>query len=179
MRRKPTSIEARPAQPTPEDLRDILLNFIRTHWYGGQSGPDRVQFYKDRRLLLKWVVLKFAAWLDQRGVTLPPERYREIMLKNILQPALAHGQVIRIAFVPAYLGKTVETHLAMHGDEYYDEAKSLRHRLQSVLAGASRSIVATPVDPVRELAAAARLLQPKKPTRKTRVNPQLRQGELL
>jgi len=159
-------------QPTPQELLDSLLAFIETHFYSGHP----LAFTKDKPRLLQWVVLKLATWLDERGVTLSTDRYREIMVNKILMEALRHGNTSKIDYLPAWLGKTVESHLAIHGEDYYDEAKSIRNLVDHAVMVAGQARVTQP-DPVRELAAAARLLKStrkaQKPVRKQAINPQL------
>src|SRR4051812_40766162 len=112
-------------QPTPLELRDELLRFIERQFY-----PNRpVDFAKDTPRLLKWVVLKLAEYLDDRAVAIPTARYIEIMTgeKGILMEALRFGNTGNIAYLPAWLGRCVESHLAVHGEDYYDEGKLIRN----------------------------------------------------
>lgn len=156
---------ARP-QSTPEELRDELLRFIQRHFY-----TDNIAFQKDRPRLLKWVVLKPAAWLEERGVTVSPERYINILRDRILMEALRHGTG-EVKYVPAYLGRVVDLHLAHHGEEYYQAAKTLRDASDGALRLAKAGIGSAP-DPVRQLASAARLLRAKKRPAKGPVKTQL------
>lgn len=152
-------------QPTPSDLIIHLEAFIRTKWYPG----DNVGFSKDRPLLHRVVILKLATYLQAKGVTIPAARYREIM-DAILMDALLHGEQPR--YVPAWLGKVMQTHLAIHGEDYYEEGKALRNRFDSVLstlAGQPRR----ERDPVRELADAARLVKARKRVKNAPVKAQL------
>lgn len=141
-------------QQTPEELLASVLEFVERKFYAG----DRVAFIKDRKRLLSWVVLRLATWLDERGVTLSPERYREILVDRILMEAVLHGNTYGIRYRPAWLGKVVESHLRLHGEDYYEEAKSLRNLADSCLSVAAASVRRDP-DPVRELARAASLVK--------------------
>jgi len=146
-------------QPTPDELRDTLLNFIQTHFYPGQP----VVFAKDRPRLLKWVVLKLATYLDEKAVSISTARYQEIMQK-VLMEALRFGDTGNITYLPAWLGRCVESHLAVHGEGYYEEGKLARESVQTYLSGALKIAQAglQGRDPIREMADAARLLKAKK-----------------
>lgn len=144
----------RPKQITSQELRDDLLQFIRQKFYEA----DYVSFYKDTRLLLKWVVLWPASWFNKRGVTIPAARYKEI-LTGILMTAVRLGNTGAIRYRPAWLMKVVQSHFAIHGDEYYEAAKSIRNLAEHALLVAGKAAQRAP-DPVGELAAANRLLKP-------------------
>lgn len=154
-------------QPTPDDLVAGLLTFIRTKFYAENFGA----FAKDKRRLLDWVVLYPARWFDERGVTVPATRYREI-LTGILLQSVQLGNTGAITYPPAWLAKVVQSHFAHHGDELYEEAKSMRNLVETALLVAGQARRSDP-DPVRELAQAARLLRSKKVTEKRRSNGQL------
>jgi hypothetical protein len=144
-----------------------VLDFIQRKFYSSQA----VSFAKDRPRLLGWVVLKLAVYLDDRAVTISPERYLEIMTgdQGILMEALRFGNTGQITYLPAWLGKVVESHLAVHGDEYYEEGKALRNHLQSAINLARAGLQGRDLDPIRELAAAARLLKPaRRPLKRAR-----------
>lgn len=157
-------------QPTPEELRDTLLHFIQTHFYKGQP----VAFAKDRPRLLKWVVLKLASYLDDKAVSISTERYQEIMQK-VLMEALQFGDTGNITYLPAWLGRCIDSHLDVHGEGYYEEGKAARENVQTHLSGALKIAHAglQGRDPVREMAEAARLIRPQKRPVKTVVKEQL------
>jgi hypothetical protein len=170
-----TSHSNRPApkQPTPLELRDACLDFLRRKFYPDQN----VAFAKDRPRLLKWVVLWPAKWLDEKGVTLPADRYREIFF-SVFFDALNHGTP-NPDYRPAWLAQVIQSHFRIQGERYYDEAK--RHRDSSARLAApnlAANIIASarPIDPVRDLAAAHDLLKParaKRGPKKGPVNDQL------
>lgn len=145
-------------QPRTEDVQGAILRFIQGHFYQGQA----LAFAKDRPRLLKWVVWKLASYLDEKAVTIPGDRYIEIMLvkPGILMEALRFGDTGNITYLPAWLGKVVESHLRIHGEDYYTEGKALRNHLEGALTIAHRGLQGR--DPVREMAEAARLLKPSK-----------------
>jgi hypothetical protein len=154
-------------QPTPQELLDGLLDFLSRKFY--QNHP--LQFAKDRPRLLDWVVLWPARWFDERGVTIPATEYRKIF-ESVFMQALVFGKAEKITYFPAYLAKVIQSHFAMHGEEYYESAKSMRNQVDHALLIAGSARHAAP-DPVRELAQAARLVKPKKLPRKPPVNAQL------
>jgi hypothetical protein len=160
-------------QPRSDEVRDTILNFIRTKFYQGHY----VEFAKQQRDLLRWVVFELAVYLDTRAVTIPATRYIEIMVgdKGILMEAIRFMVASKINYIPAYLRQCVQSHLSIHGEDYYNEGKSLRNALDAVLKIAQHS-VAVEADPVRELAAAARLLKPRKAVFKA---PKIQQPDLL
>ena len=167
MRSKPQPPLPARKQPTPVELRDSLLEFIERKFYQGH----RIEFVKDRPRLLDWVVLWLARWLDERGVTIPADRYREIVT-GVLMDALRFGNTENITYLPAWLAKVLQSHVAVHGDEIYDEGKNLRSVLERTLLVTGRQVGRVP-DPVRELAQAAKLLKPKTRPQKPAVNAQL------
>lgn len=145
----------RPKQQTSQELRDELLGFLQRKFYQG----DGVAFAKDRRRLLDWVVLWPACWLNERAVTVTADRYRSIFMA-VLMEAVIHGSE-KVRYRPAWLRQVIQSHFAVHGDEYYEEAKSVRNLVENAVLMAGRSVVAAP-DPVRELATAKALLTPPK-----------------
>ncbi len=140
-------------QPTSPELTEELLRFIQVKFYP----DDPVEFTKDKPRLLRWVVFEFARWLERRGVTLRPARFLEIIRDNVLMEALRHGNTGNIAYRPGYLRMVVQRHLAHHGEEYYEEGKSIRTLAETALLAAQRPNVPAP-DPIRDLAQADRLL---------------------
>lgn len=149
--------QARP-EPLAEEIQAGLLEFLRRKFYA----EDGVAFCKDRERLLKWVVLWPAAWFRQRGVTVHGDAYREIFFKVMLQ-ADAHRSE-RIRYRPAWLKMVLQSHFRLHGEDYYEEAKSMRAVTEKLLLLAGRETHAP--DPVGELAIAHRILMTKKPQKK-------------
>lgn len=156
---------------TPE-VRDTLLDLIRAKFY--QDHPQA--FFKDRRRLMEWVVFYPATWFARRGVSsgLPLARYKDIM-SAVLIDAAAFQRATKVNYLPAYLRQVIVSHMQVHGDEYYDEAKSARNLVERTMLIAGQARIPEP-DQVRELAqaaAAARLLRPTKRPIKAQVNRQL------
>lgn len=111
----------RPRQQTPKEVLDALLGFVERKWYDG----DSVNFTKDTRRLLQWVLLWPAReFFNKKGVAVPAARYRELMMQILMDATVF--QTGNIAYRPAWLGKVVQSHFQIHGDEIYDEAKSIR-----------------------------------------------------
>ena len=150
----------RPKQQTSTELRNALLEFIQTKFY---PAPEHwLTFQKDQPRLLAWVVLWPAKWLDERGVTLPAARYQELIVNALLE-GLRHGDTANIAYLPAWLGRVVQSHFNHQEEVIYAEAKSLAPTLEQTLAGlAAVAAAARQPDPVREMATAAGLLKPAK-----------------
>jgi hypothetical protein len=155
-------------QPTSPELIDSLLALIQSKFYHGAG----ISFLKDRPRLLKWVVLYPATWLKARAVSLPADRYKSI-LTEILIDAATFCEPTKVTYLPAYLRQVVTSHFQVHGDEYYDEAKSIRNQVESVMLLTAMAGRTPAPDPVRELAQAASLLKVKKPSRKPAVKDQL------
>jgi hypothetical protein len=142
-----SSREARPRQTVAVEIRNDLLGVIRNQFYA-DAAPG--QFQKDRNFLLTQVVLWPAGYLDKRGVTLPPQRYKAILL-DVFNGIKAHGQTGAIKYWPGYLMHCVQTHFRVHGEEYYNEGKALRATLDKII----RKAPAIPTaDPIRVMAEA-------------------------
>lgn len=157
MKGTPKGIRRR--QASPEELISTILGFISARFY--QADPK--SFAQDRSRLLKWVVLKPAAWLDERGVTVHPDDYRSLFVdqdNGLLMIALRHGNVEGIKYRPAWLGAAVESRLRIQGDRLYQMAKDHERRMSADIADrvvAALGGIATGrgPDPVRQLALAA------------------------
>jgi hypothetical protein len=94
------------------------------------------------------------------GVTLPAEKYREIFMA-VFMDGLRFGDTENITYLPTWLAKVIQSHFDHHGDEIYEQAKSIRALAENALFSAGKLAKSGP-DPVRELAAASRLLRPQK-----------------
>ncbi|MGA2178823.1 MAG: hypothetical protein ABSH15_04490 [Verrucomicrobiota bacterium] len=154
-------------QQTSQELKDDLMGFLQRKFYEGHA----VEFRKDYRRLLEWVVLWPAKWLIEKGVSLPDDRYREIFM-TVFMDSLRFGNTDGIKYLPAWLAKVIQSHFAVHGDEIYESAKSIRTLAEHALLSAGKALQARP-DPVRELAAAARLVKPAKAAKKPSQKEQL------
>jgi hypothetical protein len=141
-------------QTTSQELTDDLLALLQRKFYQG----DAVGFNKDKKQLLIRVVLWPATYLDERGVTLPTERYKMIFTEVIIQ-ALQYGNTGRIKWRPAWLAGCIQSHFKIHWEEIYAEAKSPRSLADNALLSVRRLPLAQAPDPVREMALAAQLLK--------------------
>lgn len=146
----------RPQQQTPQELLDSLMDFLCRKFYPGET----VAFAKDRPRLLSWVALWPASWLRSRGVTIHPDRYREIFFK-VFMDAQAFGSE-KIKYRPAWLRMVIQSYFAHHGEAIYEEAKSLRAMVEQTMQMATRNGASSVADPIAELAAARRLVSPRK-----------------
>jgi hypothetical protein len=142
-------------QPTPQDLTDSCLNFLRTKFYR----DDAVSFAKDRSRLLEWVVLWPASWLNDRGVTIHGDAYREIFIKTFLEADM--HRATKITYLPAWLRYVIQSHFKIHGEDYYQAAKNVRTLAEHALIVAGQHRQPTP-DPVREMANAHQILASQK-----------------
>ena len=154
------------------ELLESLLHFVEAKFYPGHPVP----FAKDKPRLLSWVILWPAAWLAGRGVTLPPDRYRNLIQKILIQAQANSAEEIK--YLPAWLRQVVQSHFRMHGDEIYDEAKAIRNLTEQALKNLSVGAKNAP-DPVTELARINRLLNVAKKPLKTAPKIPASQGQLL
>ena len=158
-------------QPTPQELTESCLTLLRTKFY---QGNDR-EFFQDRSRLLGWVVLYPASWLNRRGVTIHGDKYRQIFVDVFLQAA-AHVKS-KVKYRPAYLRQVIQSHLAIHGEDYYEAAKTVRNLAEAtlLLIGTPNATAQAAPDPVRKLAEARDILtalKPKQRVVKTFVKPE-------
>lgn len=154
-------IQVRARQPVASEIKDSICDFICRHYYPG----ERVRFLKDQTFLLREVVLWPAKWFDTRGVTIPGQRYQDLMISSgkppgILMDALRYGDPPK--YPPAYLMACVQRHFDVHGESLYEEAKSVTWAIDRVISGLQSTATLAPPDPIRDLARAANLLRPRK-----------------
>lgn len=133
------------------------MEFLRRKFYEGFA----VNFAKDRHRLLTWVALWPAAWLKQRAVTVTEAEYKKIFF-GVFMDALRFGDTGNITYLPAYLRRVIQSHFAMHGDEIYEGAKSVRNLTENALLMAGKLAARAEPDPVADLARAHRLLTARK-----------------
>lgn len=151
-------------QPTPKELTDACLEILRSKFYG-RSPEEMKAFAQDRMRLLKWVVLWPAAWLNDKAVTIHGDKYREIFVKVFIQAA-THVES-KVKYRPAYLRQVIQSHFKIHGEAYYEEAKAVRSLADQALLLVGKMPVVQTLDPVRQMADAARLIKPVKKQAKT------------
>ena len=156
--RVPDPVEARPREAIPQEIIQDVLAAIRSACYASNDVAPK-QWYQDRVFLLQRVVLWPAGWLHKRGVSLPPARYKEILL-GIIKDIRIHGQASTVKYWPGYLAKCVQDHFKHNEDNLYNEAKAFRAVLERTLGIAKLAAVPqTPssLDPVRQLEELRRL----------------------
>lgn len=134
MKPKKPAAAPRATQETPEEIINDLMQFIRSAFY--QQNPA---WFKDQHFIRERVVTWPASWLDGRGVTLPPGRYKEILI-NIFMIIKQNGNTGSVQYWPRYLLHCVQQHFKHHGDEIYEEGKSLRAITDLALSTCRRSM---------------------------------------
>ena len=158
-------------QPVAEELTAALLDFLRRKFYTAPG--DEKCFFQDRRHLISWVVFWPATWLNKKGVTIHGDAYREIFFKVFFQAAA--NMTSKVKYRPAYLRQVIQSHFKIHGEDYYNDAKSVRNLADHAMVLVGQFKPAGP-DPVREMAKARELLtslKPKKAQAKPAVKTQL------
>ena len=159
-------------QPVSDELRESLLDFLRRKFYQGKG--DGLKFIQERSRLLSWVVLWPASYLDEKGVSIHGEKYREIFHKVFLQADSNRAE--KITYRPAWLKEVIQSHFRIHGEEYLVEAKSVRSLVERTMLLTGKLPSAAAADPVAELAKQREILiklGPKKTTLKPVVKEQL------
>lgn len=124
----------RSAPPTTmEQAVDELLAAIRWRFYAAPESGSH--FHRDRRMLL-YALTWPATWLEHRGLTCPPDRYRRL-IDDRLAAIAAHGHPARYGpYFPRYLLKCLQDFFERHGDDLYGDLKHIRNALDQVLASA-------------------------------------------
>jgi len=133
LRRKRPEASERPAQETPAEIIEDLMQFVRTSFYQGNPA-----WYKDQHFIRQRVVTYPASWLNSRAVTLKPERYKEVMI-NIVRIIKLNGNTGSVQYWPRYLLHCVQEHLKHHGEELYNEGKSIRAQTDIALVACQRA----------------------------------------
>ena len=139
-----------------DDAVRQLLEEVRGGFYAGHPARD---FHRDRRMLL-YALTWPASWLERRGLTCPPARYRGLLADRLAAIA-AHGDPARYgAYFPTYLLKCLQDWFDHHGEELYGELKHIRNALDQVLASAKfATIVQRDAQNVEFLAATHHLIR--------------------
>jgi hypothetical protein len=118
--------------PVVDELVADLLALIQRRFYAQRPPAD---FQRDRRTLL-YALTWLAAWLEHRGLTCTPARYRAWLTER-LEAIAVHGDPARYGgYFPAYLLKCLQDWLRHHGDELDTELKHVRNALDQVLQSA-------------------------------------------
>ncbi|HYE32617.1 MAG TPA: hypothetical protein VEH27_14410 [Methylomirabilota bacterium] len=143
-------LKPRPEQQTPVEIVNDLLFSIRNQFY--IDAPTK-KWAQDSAFIRRNVVLWPAAWLNNRGVTLPPARYKEIIL-GVLNEVKVHGKTAVVKYWPGYLKHCLQEHFKHQGERYYEEAKALRASIETALQMAGSATAK--VDPITVMAEARR-----------------------
>lgn len=118
------------ADPLAATTEELLLA-IRLRFYVHHP----TDYHRDRQRLLHAITWP-ATWLDERGLTCAPPRYRKL-IDDRLQAIAAHGDPARYGgYFPSYLLKCLQDWFDRHGEELYSELKHIRNALDQLLASA-------------------------------------------
>lgn len=151
-------------EQTPAELVAELLAVVRAQFYPDSLVADaraRKRWFQEQHIIKSWVVLWPAAWLDERGVWLSPERYREALL-GIFNEVKQHGDTGDVKNWPRYLAACVQSRFKIRAEEFLSEGKSARAVVERVALGLMKPEKATAAkrgeDVVRALAGAKAVL---------------------
>ena len=144
----------RPKQEITAKILGEILGSIRGFFYA-KAEPKK--WFQDLPFLRQNVVLWAAHWLDRKGVTLPPERFRDI-LTGIFKDIAVHRQAETVQYWPGFLAHCVQVHFEHHGEAYYEEGKSFRAILERTAMAYSHPQAAAP-DSLARMAESYRLLK--------------------
>jgi hypothetical protein len=140
--RKPVKTPAlRPKAETSAGIGpagDLILEFlqmIRSQFYFDK--PD-FHFHQHRSILIKAFTYP-ASYLAARGMTqeLPAARYRHLV-QDVIQEVKRFGQMSSAISPAHYFFKVMQTHMQHHGEDYYDECRSVRNAVAQITAGVSK-----------------------------------------
>lgn len=111
-----------------------LLTAVRNGFYG----EDPEAWFKDQHFIKRNVILWPASFVVRKGFTMSPERYKSAVLE-VFQGIKQHGQTGAVKFWPGYLMKCIQDHFKIHWEEYYQEAKAIRTKVDLALFAAQRA----------------------------------------
>lgn len=142
-------VSERPRQQLPAEIVQDLMQSIRGAFYGDMAERWFAQQADIKRMFITWP----AGWLNGKGVTLAPERYKGLLLEIIRDVKLnVRGEV---HYWPRYLAHCVQMHFKCHGDEIYEEGKAFRNQVDRTLTGCQKAVAASQGhDPIKALALA-------------------------
>lgn len=136
MRPKPQPRE----EQTPAELVADLMGAVRRQFYPDSLTEDaraKKKWFQEQHLIKSWVVLWPATWLDERGVWLAPERYKEAVL-GILNDVKQHGDTAAVRNWPRYLASCVQSRFGIRAEEFLEEGKKARTIVERVALGLTR-----------------------------------------
>ncbi|MEM8550698.1 MAG: hypothetical protein AAGF10_07900 [Verrucomicrobiota bacterium] len=106
-----------------------LLGLLRRQFY---IDVDERVYFKHRQALVHAITWP-AAWLGGRGLCVPADRYRDLIVDRLLE-IKKHGDWDKHQkYFPRYLLKCIQEHFRHHGDALYEEFKSLSFTVDRVL----------------------------------------------
>ena len=157
-------MNAAQTEQTPAELVADLLGVVRAQFYPDSLVADeraRKRWFQDQHLIKSWVILWPAKWLDERGVWLPPERYRAALL-GIFNEVKQHGDTGGVKSWPRYLAMCVQSRFKIRAEEFLKEGKEARTIVEHVALGLAKPAQAAEARRgeglVRALAAAGAVL---------------------
>jgi hypothetical protein len=117
------------------DLVQEFLQMIRNQFYFDK--PD-FHFHQHRSILIKAFTYP-ASWLATRGMTreIPADRYRQL-IQDVIQEVKRFGQMSTSRSPAHYFFKVMQTHMQHHGEDYYDECRSVRNAVAQITAGMTK-----------------------------------------
>lgn len=124
-------------EQTPAELVAELMGVIRRQFYPDSLTDDaraQKRWFQEQHLIKAWVVLWPAGWLHERGVWLPPERYRQALL-DILTEVRQRGNTEGVQSWPRYLAKCVQSRFQIRAEEFLEEGKAARAVVERVALG--------------------------------------------
>lgn len=124
----------RPKQVCPAELVDDLLSVIRNQFC---CDLNVVEWRKSIPFFTR-VLTHGAKYLNSKGVTLPPDRYKAIY-QDIFTGIKQHGATAVVKSWHGYLLKCVQEHFDHHGEDYYNEGKSIRAAAERALLALHRA----------------------------------------
>lgn len=168
------------AEQTPAELVAELLGVVRRQFYPDSLVDDaraKKRWFQEQHLIKSWVILWPASWLDEKGVWLTPERYREALL-GIFNEVKQHGDTASVKSWPRYLSMCVQSRFKIRAEEFLEEGKAARAVVERVALGLTKPGKAEAArrgaDVVKALATAKAVLRQGRPrARKAAVAPLL------
>jgi hypothetical protein len=121
---------------TPEEFTSEMLQELRHEFMRGASDK---QFFQERTTLIEAITLP-ARYLNDRGAVALTAKYRGI-LHTIMNTIRRKGNRAVVRRFSIYFLKCVQEHMHHHGEDYYNDSKSLSGRvlLQSALRDLRRT----------------------------------------
>lgn len=156
----------RPKNDISRALMDSLLMSIGEMFYPGRRDTKeaRRDWAMDQNFYRKNLITWAAHWLDSKGVTLAPDRFKLLILDKLSE--VKRNGTSEIKYLPRYLVHCIQDHFQHNKDQIYAEAKSTAAVVDIALARCQ--IAQGGIDPIRMLAMAHKLSkQPKKPKQNT------------